>query len=842
MAQVNAGRVRFVSRGEYNNATQYYTFDLVNYNGSSYYAKENTLGNLPTDSTKWQLVAEKGNKGDIGPIGVGVQNITKTSTSGLVDTYTITYTNGSTTTFNVNNGKGIVNITKVLSQDNIDTYRITYNDGTTFDYEIENGTVTQTQFDDLQDRVEDLERNQKTGEASGTEIDLTDAFDTRPRYLGIDATETTQETTTGKNKVNTLTTIRSYPSNKAGNPSTARTFTLDTYILGIASNNYYGNAITLNSHSKDSWNFTSSSAGFGIAFPLNLETGNYVLSLIRNNCTPYILKYDSSGNYISNSTILNITIEENYNYLLVIIAPNTNTEATFSNVMIRPSSITDDTYEPYTGGNPSPSPEFLQDVETMVGYRNLWNDNRFPNVTTNGITLSHNSKGEILLNGTATAQADFNAYYFDIPNEMTQITLSGGSSSASISFQTFTSDGTYISAIRDSGSNATYTIPNNASKYALNIRIPSGTVLNNYVVHAQLLLGTEEKPYVSYGTNYMLLDDVGKNLLQFENKDFTVVGVRCFTNNGNLYFNGTSNAEAGTSNSIWKNNLSFYLDAGTYTLSNNNALFANAIRKYGDDSLLVSINSQTTNASFTLTERTQVYLGFYIYQQIFNNKLMTIQLEQGSAATPYEPYKGKKHPISLANQELLNKSNYVDKIIVDESTGQSYIEKVWGKVVLDGSENWKSNWQHQEEYIQFYLSKTDFSDNYNVSTLDNTICTHLLPNATSIWNAARTCYAISDNITYSLQIKFDKNIISSLDNFILFLQTQYNNGTPVTIYYSLATPQLITIDNPKIKLLNGVNHITNSEGAEMDIVYVKDINAYLDSINARLEALENANN
>lgn len=59
MAQVNAGRVRFVGRGEYNNSTQYYVFDLVNYNGNSYYAKADTIGNLPTNTTYWQLVAEK---------------------------------------------------------------------------------------------------------------------------------------------------------------------------------------------------------------------------------------------------------------------------------------------------------------------------------------------------------------------------------------------------------------------------------------------------------------------------------------------------------------------------------------------------------------------------------------------------------------------------------------------------------------------------------------------------------------------------------------------------------------------------------------------------------------
>lgn len=108
---INAGRVRFVSRGTYNNSTQYYLFDLVDYNGSSYIAKENTLGNLPTNTQYWQLIAEKGNTGNtgqtgpVGPTGNGILSITKTGTSGLVDTYTITYTNGNTTTFTITNGE-----------------------------------------------------------------------------------------------------------------------------------------------------------------------------------------------------------------------------------------------------------------------------------------------------------------------------------------------------------------------------------------------------------------------------------------------------------------------------------------------------------------------------------------------------------------------------------------------------------------------------------------------------------------------------------------------------------------------------------------------------------------
>ena len=44
-------------------------------------------------------------KGEAGDDGNGIVSIIKTSTSGLVDTYTITYTNGTTSTFAVTNGK-----------------------------------------------------------------------------------------------------------------------------------------------------------------------------------------------------------------------------------------------------------------------------------------------------------------------------------------------------------------------------------------------------------------------------------------------------------------------------------------------------------------------------------------------------------------------------------------------------------------------------------------------------------------------------------------------------------------------------------------------------------------
>lgn len=78
-----------------------------------------------------------------GPEGVGIASIEKTSTVGLVDTYTVTYTDGDTDTFTVTNGAegvGIVSIEKTATVGLVDTYTITLSDGNTYDFTVTNGS------------------------------------------------------------------------------------------------------------------------------------------------------------------------------------------------------------------------------------------------------------------------------------------------------------------------------------------------------------------------------------------------------------------------------------------------------------------------------------------------------------------------------------------------------------------------------------------------------------------------------------------------------------------------------------------------------------------------------
>ena len=110
-----------------------------------------------TSVTTPSVTLPRGAKGDTGATGAtgatgnGIASITKTGTSGLIDTYTILYTNGSTQTFSVTNGadgqdgadgadgNGIASIEKTSTVGLVDTYTITYTDGDTDTFTVTNG-------------------------------------------------------------------------------------------------------------------------------------------------------------------------------------------------------------------------------------------------------------------------------------------------------------------------------------------------------------------------------------------------------------------------------------------------------------------------------------------------------------------------------------------------------------------------------------------------------------------------------------------------------------------------------------------------------------------------------
>lgn len=126
---------------------------------SGSYPEVTITGTSPNQTINFVLEkGEQGIQGLKGDTGNGIVSITKTSTSELVDTYTVTFDNGTTTTFTVTNGEkgdkgdtgeqglkgdtgnGISSVTKTSTSGLVDTYTINYTDGNDTTFNVTNGT------------------------------------------------------------------------------------------------------------------------------------------------------------------------------------------------------------------------------------------------------------------------------------------------------------------------------------------------------------------------------------------------------------------------------------------------------------------------------------------------------------------------------------------------------------------------------------------------------------------------------------------------------------------------------------------------------------------------------
>ena len=177
------GKVAVTPKGEWNGTTAYEKLDVVSYGGSSYLSvRDVPSGTSLSNTNYWMLLAQKGDTGN------AIASIEKTATSGLTDTYTITFTNGNTTTFTVTNGEaatvivgtvttgaegtavvitnsgddhdavlnftiprgntgnGIQGIELTGTSGGVKTYTITFTDGETFSFDVTDGEVTETRL------------------------------------------------------------------------------------------------------------------------------------------------------------------------------------------------------------------------------------------------------------------------------------------------------------------------------------------------------------------------------------------------------------------------------------------------------------------------------------------------------------------------------------------------------------------------------------------------------------------------------------------------------------------------------------------------------------------------
>ena len=120
-----------------------------------------------------------------------------------------------------------------------------------------------------------------------------------------------------------------------------------------------------------------------------------------------------NGKYADNGSDIDLTTIEYISVQLGLYSDSV-TPSLIDNIMISGDKNT--SFEPYTGGKPSPSPEYPQEIVSVgekgsigveITGKNLLNPYLKKSTTVNGITCAPNGDGTYTLNGTATKKVDF---------------------------------------------------------------------------------------------------------------------------------------------------------------------------------------------------------------------------------------------------------------------------------------------------------------------------------------------------------------------------------------------------------------------------------------------------
>lgn len=440
----------------------------------------------------------------------------------------------------------------------------------------------------------------------------------------------------------------------------------------------------------------------------------------------------TKGSYTDRGHGVVLTVDEGdaFNYVYVSVSNGATVDAVLYPQLELGSTATD--YEPYTGGAPSPSPDYPQEIRVARG-RNLFN----------GSYKYHSSEGTTKVN----------------PGETYTISSKHVANQEALNYAFLYSDGTYGNDAIVVGVSLTYnavtvTVPDNV----VGINLYANTTSTNtggYIYDTQIELGSTLTPYVPYG--YMGLEVHGKNLLPSDKHLL-----------GNEIIFGAANHTTPSA----------HLEAGTYTMSGEEASGGKWVNLYVRDIKASSggIVAGGATLPYTFTVNTDCDVSIWVYKNTYTSvdAISWLQLERGTEATDYEPYHHTVTPIPCELRSLPDGTH--DTLSVD-GAGHVVVERKTGKVVLDGSETWNLSGNGKRvEHPQNDCAKASSSD-----SLANVYCSHFIA------GTANTTYDGTQGIANSknsghimISDGTDSMTVSSWQTWL----TTHN----VEVVYPLATP------------------------------------------------------
>lgn len=360
--------------------------------------------------------------------------------------------------------------------------------------------------------------------------------------------------------------------------------------------------------------------------------------------------------------------------------------------------------------------------------------------------------------------------------------------------------------------------------------------------------GSVKTPWSSHKQGCAEVNVVNKNFAKVdEDTDFSISNVSFKYKNGGLLLNGTSNSNISSVDGNFKKFLRFTLPKGSYVYSQKNSVNMNIftyLLNYSDNTRYATTNGNSVkSAKFTLEKNTNVYIGIYSASNvIFDNIEIEFQVEQDTTATDCTEHK-EQTPIMPVQQEMLQ-GDYFDF----DREKEVHVMK---KLVLKGTETigrWTVIGNTGTEW-RFAISAEGILRTSGPIEIANIICNKLkTTSAKNTYNKETGIAGETNSDVVIIYIEECKEM--TVSEFNAYLKKQYDAGTPVIIYYKLATPvELDFTDEQKVAAkqikqtlhtYKNVTHIYSDDEVSpiFNIKYAKDPNVKNDNLQKQIDGIK----
>ena len=455
----------------------------------------------------------------------------------------------------------------------------------------------------------------------------------------------------------------------------------------------------------------------------------------------------------------------------------------------------------------------IDPVQDLHGYDSPWPAGGGKNLlkppssgeTINGVTFVINSDGTIVANGTSGSSYNTDLYFIGGPSTYENVNIPSGDYILTGCGTTATVGRFYVieedSTPKTQENNVPLNITlDNTKKYRMFIRIFSGQTVTNQKYEMMIRLASvSDASYAPYenicpiiGWTECEVVRTGKNLFDEEYPNIQGSAVRykpIFVGDGGTYILSTTTPQ----NTANATNL-FFLSGNVSTGANStiNGVYV------GHPKTAESIDGYVTIA--------------YRNANGVDPRNYEAQLELGSTATSYEPYKGQTYPITFPTEAGTVYGGYVDvtggELVVDMVTR-----------TLDGTEpGWTIN-------VNPNNPKRTYAYNKNASMGEILTTTEIISSyiPSAIFSGNNEVEGIYVDPAGYLFIRTAPMVeMTALVNW-----TTYLSNNPLQVVYKLAEPIHYPLTPTEIKTLLGQNNIFADTG-NVNVTYRADTELYID--------------